>query len=251
MSTPAPLVSLQIDRPNDPELAQSDGIVAIAQAYVVADQESYDLAGQKVRQIAGAAKRLEERRLAITRPMDAAKASVMDLFRKPLERFAEARRIVEGKMIAHQRAEQEKARAREAEQRRLAEEAARKAGAEALQRAEEAEAAGDTAGSEKALAEAVAPPPPAPVVPHAAAPKAAGTSLRSVWKAECTDFESLLCHAVGISKEHLSKHANPIALALLKVDETVLGQQARALKDSLVLPGVRVWDDAKIAARGL
>lgn len=237
--TAAPLVSLNIARPTNPELTGAAGVLEMAGGYVVADTESYQLAGAEVLRIAATAKKLEEQRLAITRPMDAAKTEVMNLFRGPLEALARARSTIEGKMLTYRREEDRKRQEREAEQRRIAEAEALRLQSEALERASTAEAAGDHERAQHALEEAAAPPPPPPVV-MAAPPRAAGVSVRQIWKAECTDLDALIKAAAA---------GHQLARACLVADPKVLGAQARALQERFVVPGVRVWPEDSMAAR--
>lgn len=234
------LVSLNIASPSDPAMTGGLGALESAECLAVCDQDSYEMAGAEVRRIAGVVKRLEDLRLSITRPMDEAKQRVMDLFRGPTAQYEQARATIEGKMLSHRRAE-EKARAeREAEQRRLAAEEESRRQAALLEQAQAAEAAGDAERAQAALDAAAAPPPPPPVAPMAEAPKAAGTSVRKLWKAECTDLDALIKAAAA---------GNQLARSVLICDTKALGAQARALQNRLVIPGVRVWPEDSLAAR--
>lgn len=122
---------------------------------------------------------LTERRMTITRPMDAAKKAVMDLFRGPTERCETAIANLKKSILTFQR--EEKAREQEAERKRQEEERKARIAAEqeqlriqaeadrkarelaeqrrlavqAEQKALEAAARGDTEAEEKAAAEAL------------------------------------------------------------------------------------------------
>lgn len=233
------LVNLNIPAPQDPALTGGQAALAMSENYVVCDAESYEMAGGEVRRIAGVVKKLEELRLTITRPMDEAKARVMNLFRGPIDQYAAARAAIEGKMLAFRREEEAERRRREDEQRRLAAEEQRQREAALLRQAEEAQAAGDSERAQRALEEAATPPPPPPVVVQAA-PKAAGISTRAVWRAECTDLDALIKAAAA---------GHQLARACLVADPKVLGAQARALKDGFKVPGIRVWSEETVAAR--
>lgn len=234
------LVNLNIPAPQDPALTGGQAALAMSENYVVCDAESYEMAGAEVRRIAGVVKKLEELRLSITRPMDEAKAKVMDLFRSPITQYGSARERIETKMLTFRREEERARRAREEEQRRAAEQEQRAREAKLLAEAEEAQKAGDQERAQRALEEAATPPPPPPVVLQEA-PKAAGTSVRQVWKAECTDLDALIKAAAA---------GHQLARACLVADVKVLGAQARALKDGFKVPGIRVWPEDVLAARG-
>lgn len=234
------LVSINIPAPQDPALVGGQAALVMSENYVVCDAESYELAGSEVRRIAGVVKKLEELRLTITRPMDDAKARVMNLFRGPIDQYGAARSKIEGKMLTFKREEERQRREREEAQRRLAAEEQRQREAALLKQAEEAQAAGDAERAQRALEEAATPPPPPPVVVEQA-PKAAGISTRAVWKAECTDLDALIKAAAA---------GHQLARACLVADPKVLGAQARALKDGFKVPGIRVWSEETISARG-
>ncbi len=234
------LVNLNIPAPSDPALTGGQAALSMSENYVVADQESYEMAGAEVRRVTGIVKKLEELRMSITRPMDEAKAKVMDLFRSPIEQYMGARQKIERKMLTYRQEEERARRAREDEQRQAAAAAQREREAKLLAEAEEAQKAGDGERAQRALEEAATPPPPPPVVLQEA-PRAAGTSVRQLWKAECTDLDALIKAAAA---------GHQLARACLVADPKVLGAQARALKDGFKVPGIRCWPEDSLAARG-
>ena len=69
-------------------------------------------------------------------------------------------------------------------------------------------------------------------------PKVTGISTREVWKAEVTDLAALV-KAIAEGKA---------PLALVQANTTVVGQQARSLKQDFVAPGIKVWSERQIAA---
>lgn len=221
----------------------------IAQAYTIDSPEMYEAAGAELRDIAGKAKKLEETRLSLTRPLDESKKRIMDLFRGPLDRLKAAEELLRKAMLTFQAAEQEKARKQQEEAERRAREereAAERAAAEAAARAAELAAAGDEEAAAQAAAEAeeaaevaalaeVAPP-PAPVL---ATPKAAGVSTRQTWKAEVVDKLELIKAAA----------ADPSLAVYLIPDEKAIGGVARSLKAETRIPGVRVYAEDGLAVR--
>lgn len=98
---------------------------------------------------------------------------------------------------------------------------------------------GDAALVEEAHALISQPVVAAPVAPlPKATPSVAGISHRTTYSAEVVNFAALV--------QHIAKYPN--LLPLLKVDTTALNAQARSLKDSLSLPGVRVIKTNSVAA---
>lgn len=76
-------------------------------------------------------------------------------------------------------------------------------------------------------------------VAHIAKVAAAGTSIREVWKARCTD-KAVLIKFVSI---------NPQFLNLLDVNDTALNQLAKAMKDSMNIGGCEAYIERGIASR--
>ena len=257
---------------NYPEVAQAGKLAeqgySLALAIKVDSQEMYEIAGEELRSFVTRRKQMEEMRLAITRPMDAAKAKVMDLFRAPLDRLGQAESLLRDEMSTYQRAEREKADAarREAETRAAAEraeqerqqreaaererqareaaEAARKAGdAEAAVAAEaaavEAAAAAEEAQEQIELTE-IAPPQAIATI----APKAAGVSTRQNWKAEVTDFKALVLAAA-----ERAKAGDDFLLGFLLPNDKALGMAAKSMQRKLVIDGVRVYAEDVLSVR--
>jgi len=99
----------------------------VANKLVVSSPDTYNQAAELISKIAMAAKRLEDERLSITRPMDAAKKRVMDWFRGPLYTLDATREVLRKKMVTFT-----------TEQNRLREEERQRAEAAARQQREEA-----------------------------------------------------------------------------------------------------------------
>ena len=255
-----------------PEQAQH--WLQVAQSYQIDDDDMYAAAGDELRSIVTMARKIEEQRKAITGPMDEAKRRVMDFFRVPLDRLGQAESVLKASMAGYQRLQLQraaearaKAEAAAAEQRRAQEAAA------AEQRAREAEAqaerdrlqaqaeaqmqqaidTGDAtamAQAEQTMAAAAAVQPApveqpaqieapvaAPAVPLA--PRAAGVSVRTVWKARVTDKSAFIRAAAG----------RPEIEALLSVNESALGQFAKATAGKAPLAGVTFYEEPVVAVR--
>jgi hypothetical protein len=209
--------------------------------HIACDRDLQD-AGQVLRDISTRAKALETRRLEITRPMDAAKKSVMDLFAAPLKQLQEAEAGLKRAITGYQL---EQARIREAEERRLQEKADRErreaeARAEELrQKAADCPTEGRAAyleglAEEQELKAAVI---VAPTLAPAA--KVEGVSMRDCWTAEVTDIRAL-CQAVCEGR---------IDAQALLPNMPYLSGLAKALKQGMRIPGVRAVNNPVVAAR--
>ncbi len=249
----APLAA--IETPNAAVMnTRAQSALAMVQSMVIDSSETYELAADELKAIKAKAKTIEEQRVSITGPINKALKAVNDLFRAPGEYLEQAEKIIKGKMLAYtteqQRiADEERRRAEaviKAEQDRLAREAAElekaaKAEAEKLLAAGDTEKAAEVeaaAAIESASLSATALVMTAPA-PQVVPAKAAGISTRSVWKATCENKAALIAFAA----------ANPQFQNLLDVNQTALNQLAKAMRDTLEIPGVRVYEEKQLASR--
>ena len=250
---------------------EARGMVEVAECIEIDGAEMYEIAGGQLKEVKAMAKRLEEQRKSITKPLDEAKKAVMDTFRPALEFCEQAESTIKRSMLAYdeeqrriRQEEERKAREKaEAERKRIQEEARKKAAAEAeaarkkaAEEAEKLKAAGDAEAAEaaqkKAEQEAEAKAREAErqaqleaeqVAVHAPVEqpqKVSGVSYRDNWKAEVEDIDAVIKAAA---------EGNQLARALLTVDSKVLGQQARSLKQNLQVPGIRAYSERTVASR--
>lgn len=225
----------------------------LAEAIVIDSQEMLDLAAETLVDIKTRIDELNERRLRITRPIDAAKKEVMDLFRPALERLEAVDKAIRQRVLAYTTEQERKRRAEreklEAQQR---EEAARlQREADELQRQLEQDRKDldeatlgerhqqlDEIRAQAETAEFAAP------VPQTAAPKAAGLSTRDNWKHEVTNLRELV---LGIADA--VRAGDDSMLAYVQANGTAIGQTVKALKSRTRIPGVRVWNEGTLAVR--
>lgn len=245
---------------------QAQRILTVAESYTIDSREMFELAGAELRTISTRRKAIEEERLKITRPIDESKKRVMEFFRAPLEILDQAERLLKGELakfetaerqrIAAERAEAERvARAEREEAERVAREARERAEAErreaarlaaearseaeqkaAQEAAARAEAAAEQAAEADAVAETAAVAPPPAIVTEA--PKAAGVSFRTTYKARVVDRDVFLAHALQNAERR----------SLLSIDESALNALARAFKGALQIPGIEFYEERNTAA---
>jgi membrane protein involved in colicin uptake len=254
---------------------QAQAALTSATDLVIDSPTMYGLASDELRNIKTLQKTVEERRTAITGPLNAALKAVNDLFRAPKDYLDKAeaackrsmiaytteveRRAAEARRIAEEEARKERDRlaAEQREQERIAREAA-EASARAQREAEEAAARGDaeaaaraqeearqqSEAAQSAQAEAQAAAVTAEVItmtPAVAPPaKVAGISGRVNYTAQVDDLMTLI-KAVAEGKA-------PIQCVI--ADEKFLGAQARAFKKAGPLyPGVTAVAERGLSAR--
>jgi hypothetical protein len=223
------------DSPKAEELKQEVApIVELANSITIDSPLMYSEAAEELKAIKAKSKTLEDRRKAITTPLDAAKKSVMDLFRAPLAALEEAERIFKRKMITFD----DEQRRRAAEEARQREEAALRERQRLEREAEEARASGDeaTAAVLEHTADVVT------AAPATIAPAAAQGIARTVrWSAEVEDKEAFIRHCLTPEGAQY--------LDALVVDMRPLNQLATALKERMNVPGIKAVSTAGISAR--
>jgi hypothetical protein len=261
------LVDLKVEQPDQAVFKSSLNALNMAKAYEIDSAEVRDLAAQELIKVVSLKKKVEEQRKAITKPIDAAKTAVMDLFRQPTNYLEQAETILKGAIQAFDRAENQKRIAEQArleelarqERARLEQEAAardaaaRAEAAEIQRKADEAAAAGRVEDAarleaeassrvEQGAAEVTMLQQTATLVsaPMTAAPRVtSGVSTRKVWKAEVSDKLALI--------RYVAEH--PEYVDLLDANMPAVNKIALALKANCPLKGVRVFEDSVIAAR--
>lgn len=203
--------------------ADIDALDAVASQYAVTTAEQYEAGAADLRRVKGAAKRLEDTRTGITKPINDSLRRINEFFRAPAERLTRIERQIKAALSTYV-VEQE--RQRQLEQARL-EAAARKEREKLAAQAAKAEAAGreERAAVLAERAAAVV----APVAQHAA-PKVAGLSYREVWKFRVKDESQL-------PREYLTPD-------LAKLDKVV-----QALKADTTIAGIEVYSERQVASR--
>lgn len=223
-------MNITIDVPVKSELDTSTTLET-AKCFTIDSDAMLEIAGEELKAIKAKAKELEERRKAITVPMDNAKKKVMDLFREPLAMLEQAEGILKKAILAYQQ-----------EQRRLAEEASRiaeEAAALERKRVQEEAMAAAKAGDAEGAAEMLMAAEMSVATPVAAQQKVDGISTRTIWSAEVTDKVAYIQYAL----------AHPELLDTIVVDMKPLNKMAGALKEKLNIPGIKPVATETISAR--
>lgn len=232
--------ALTIITPEAQAVAQeAEKTLGVVQAARITTPEECQAAVDMTREIKAKAKRLEDLRLSMTRPLDETKKAIMDFFRAPAETLAKAEAALKGSITTFQQeqqrlaaeAEKERQRLQEIERQRLEKE--RQEAEALLAQAEEAAATGDSAKAEQLEAQAMATQQAAgPIsVPVVAAPeKPRGASIRKVWK----------CRVVN---------AKLVPPEFTIPNEKALDAYAKSMKENASLPGCEFYSEDSVAIR--
>jgi hypothetical protein len=225
------MTTTDIEQTTELALRQSKELLEEVTNHGITAVEQYRSAGELLQRVKSRQKEVEAERKGILRPFDEARDRIMKLFAPVQKNLVDAERLLKASMLDWQRAEdrrvqEEEAAAREAhriEQERLAAEADAAAAAGNEQRA--------TVLQEMAEDVQLVTPPPVE--------RAAGTSVRQIWRAEVLDKRRLV-QAVLIGQ---------VPLTLLDVNMTALNQMAREQKDRFSVPGTRAVMEESMAVR--
>jgi hypothetical protein len=204
---------------------ESKPVVAAAEAMVVSDHASFEDAGAFLRDVKGREKAWNDFFEPMLRDAVDAHRGILARKKEVLSPLEKAEGIVKGKVVRFNQEEAEKAARIQREQ----EAAARKA--EEDRRLADAAAAVEAGIPEEAVMETFDTPViPMSVAPAPPPPKVSGLSFATKYAAEVTNLHELVKFVA----------ANPSHLALLQVNKTALDGMARAQKEGLSIPGVRV-----------
>lgn len=221
----------------------------------------YELAAAELVDLQAKRKEIEDKRFSITRPMDAAKKAVMDLFKSPIERLDAKISGIKAGMLAFEQSEKRKAAAQQALLDKIALDQRTALAAEQAKQAEEARlqseraaqlmsAGGDSATiaealdqAEKAQEMASALQQTTMVVSAATAatnvPTVAGIVSADVWKARVTDMAALL-HFIA---DHPEYHE------WVELKMSGLHEMAKSQRTAMRIPGAEPYEEQTIAAR--
>lgn len=233
MTTETLPTEVKIAAPSSAELSKgASAALQLVNEFEITDAPTFEIAADELKSIKAKATALEERRKALTQPLDAVKKGIMDLFRGPLDLLGQAEGILKSKMLTFQQAEQRKAE----EQRLLAEKAAQEERARLQAEADALAAqgrAGEAVVKETVAQMIVAAPVAAPAVPQ----------VKGIATTKTIDFEVVDLHALIV---HVAAH--PELVNLLNADSVKLRAFVKGLGMACNLPGVRVFEKQGLSA---
>lgn len=206
-----------------------------AEAIVVMDQESYSAAAELLTDIVTLERQIVDHHAPVKAAAWNAHKAAVAAEKKLLEPLNQAKAIIKVRLVAWT---QEQERIRLEAQRKAEEEARRLEEDERLRLAAEAEDAGAPEETVSEILESPAVVVPVPVV-QPTFQRVAGVSTQQRWKAQVVDIKAL-CRAVADGK------ASP---ELVQANMVALNNMARAMKNTLAIPGVRAVTEAAVAVR--
>ena len=204
-------------------------LIDVPADYEIIDATDFEAAGSVLRQVKSRQHELEELRKSMTRPLDQAKRAILDLFVPIENQLGRNETRLKGAVTAFLRIQETARRQLEAE---LRDKQQREQQA-AEEKAAKLRAKGKDEQADELLGRIGA----VPIV-VADVPKAQGIGVRSIWKAEVTDFHALIAWSAG---NDVDAYLNP--------DMPNLNAHARATRGTMPIPGVRFYEEASVAVR--
>ena len=207
-------------------IAETEVVVAQAQAFTIATITDYQLAGMELKVIKGRMKELDDLRKSLTRPLDEAKKRIMALFTPAEDRLKKAENLIKRAMLGYQQEQERKRQEEEARLRKIAEDEQRRRDALAAKQAEKARARGNEERAQEILENV--PIIPTPVVLKEQ-PKVKGIATREIWKFRVVNVSLL-------PREYMLPNGKML-LAF-----------AQATKGTIPVPGVEFYSEEIVAA---
>ena len=231
--------AIVIARPNAGAIESEFGSVRErAYALVIESREGHEAGLEAFKLLRLAIKKIDEHHEPTRAALEKAKKEILaarDRMRAP---FEDALRIVGVKITRYEALARREALMRAEDERKSREEAERAIVKESIA----AEEAGDSERAAEIITRPIETPPP--MAPVAEVAKVAGVSERQIYRAEVVSLEELIRYVAA----NLNG-AEPGGGALLLANSVELNTRARAAKESLVIPGVRVVVETVRAVR--
>ena len=223
-------ISVNIDTVEEQKKTSDVPVLCEKAELIISNQSDYEAASTVLSEVKSRYKELDAQRKEITKPIDAAKKAVMDLFKTPLELLEKAESKIKGLMIGYTNEQERKAREEQARLQRLADAEAAKQKKILEEKIARAEASGKTEKAEELqMQKETITPIVAPIIaPQIETPK--GVSYRDQWSAEVTDI-------------------NLVPREYLIANMPALNKMAQATKGTLSIPGVKFTSTKILASR--
>lgn len=226
------MVSISMDTGAVKKMANAEHFLGYAEKIIVTNDHDYEQAADLIGDIASRIKKFDDMRKQLKAPVLEAGRNIDNLFREPIDQGVAAKKILESKMLDYLAVVDKRRQEEQAQADKRAAEQKKKAEAEALTLME----AGDDEGAQEVLDNVDLMPEPLPL---ATTPKAKGIGTRANWKARIIDLHRLV--------KAVSCGVAPITL--LMVDTSAANKYAKAVRDTLTVPGLEFYNDASLTVR--
>ena len=223
-------ISVNIDTVEEQKKTSDVPVLCEKAELIISNQSDYEAASAVLSEVKSRYKELDAQRKEITKPIDAAKKAVMDLFKTPLELLEKAESKIKGLMIGYTNEQERKAREEQLRLQKIADAEAARQKKILEEKIARAEASGKTEKAEELqMQKETITPIVAPIIaPQIETPK--GVSYRDQWSAEVTDI-------------------NLVPREYLIANMPALNKMAQATKGTLSIPGVKFTSTKILASR--
>lgn len=238
--------------PNPPNLGQALSLIGKARDITaILDGKTRESAGNLITDLAQQRKKVDEHFKPAADAANKLHKTITGRRNLIFDKIDEARRSVEQLALDYDREEDRKRREREAQLRKEAEERAaaerKRLEDEAAEKAAQLEAEGKADEAEQVLTQAVSESERPVPIPTFSVPRhsTGSSSTRQNWTCTVEDMAALMQAALENPAAYMGYLNNT---TVREAVEKVIRPTAKSMKDDLKIPGVRVWNDERIAA---
>lgn len=229
-------LALEVPKEMTALVANASNFEIAANDFTVDSEASFQVADQIQASLKSEAKKINDQRMELTRPIDTFKKKIVDFFAPAVDGRHKAAQIYQFKMSAFRRQEREKAEAAQREAERLLREDREKKEAQARRLEEKAAALKSDKAKQKALQEAeelrqIAALTPETVALSAPAPQTVASNVAETWKAEVKDTGQFLRWLILHPEWH----------SCVKFQEAEMNRLARQMRNVVPVQGIRFY----------
>ncbi len=229
-------LALEVPKEMTSLVSDSSRFEIAANEFTVDSEATFQVADQIQASLKAEAKKINDQRMDLTRPIDAFKKRIVDFFSPAVDGRTKAASIYQKKMLTFQRQERENAEKAQREAERLLREDRENKELEARRLEEKAAKLKSPAAQQKALHEAeeirqTAALMPETVALSAPAPQTVASNVAQTWKAEVTNPGQFLRWLI----------LHPEWLSCVSFKDAEMNRLARQMQNAVPVQGVRIY----------
>jgi hypothetical protein len=229
-------LALEVPKEMTALVANASNYEIAASEFLVDSEASFQVADQIQASLKAEAKKINDQRMELTRPIDTFKKKIVEFFSPAVDGRTKAATIYQQKMLAFRRHEREKAEQAQREAERLLQIEREKKEAEARKLEAKAATLKTDSARQKALQDAEDLRQTAALMPETVAlsapePQTVASNVAQTWKAEVKDTGQFLRWLILHPEWH----------TCVKFQEAEMNRLARQVRDAVPVQGVRIY----------
>lgn len=236
MALPPTELALEVPKEMSALVANASNFELAANDFLVDSEASFQVADQIQASLKAEAKKINDQRMELTRPIDTFKKKLVEFFSPAVDGRTKAATIYQQKMSTFRRQEREKAEQAQRDAERLLREEREKKEAEARKLEAKASTLKTDSAKQKVLQEAEDLRQTAALMPETVAlsapePQTVASTVAQIWKAEITSPEQFLRWLI----------LHPEWISCVKFQDAEMNRLARQMRNVVPVQGVRFY----------